>query len=105
MHRGRIDAIHSIFFYTLCFLFGVAAFRVLDVPLAAFAFLGGAAAIAIGFGSQDIMNNFMSGIILLAEQPIRVGDVVTLDGVTGVVMHIGLRARATNGIQLRSDRA
>ncbi len=92
LHRGRVDAIHSIFFYSLCCLFGVAAFRVLDVPLAAFAFLGGAAAIAIGFGSQDIMNNFMSGIILLAEQPIRVGDVVTLDGVTGVVMHIGLRS-------------
>ena len=42
-------------------------------------------AIAIGFGSQDIANNFMSGIILLAEQPIRVGDVVVIDDVQGTV--------------------
>jgi hypothetical protein len=92
LHRGKVDALNSILFYTLCFVFGFAAFRVLNVPLAAFAFLGGAAAIAVGFGSQDIMNNFMSGIILLAEQPIRVGDVVTIGRTTGVVMHIGMRS-------------
>ncbi len=92
LHRGKADAIHSILFYSLCILFGVLAFRMLDIPLAAFAFLGGAAAIAVGFGSQDIMNNFMSGIILLAEQPIRVGDIVTLGKVSGVVLHIGLRS-------------
>jgi potassium efflux system protein len=92
LHRGKVDAVNSIFFYALCFIFGFTAFRVLNVPLAAFAFLGGAAAIAVGFGSQDIMNNFMSGMILLAEQPIRVGDVATIDGVTGVVMHIGMRS-------------
>ncbi len=92
LHRGKVDAVNSIFFYALCFAFGYTAFRVLNVPLAAFAFLGGAAAIAVGFGSQDIMNNFMSGMILLAEQPIRVGDVVMIDDVTGVVMHIGMRS-------------
>jgi small-conductance mechanosensitive channel len=91
-HRGKTDAIHSILFYTLCAAFGVMAFRVLNIPIAAFAFLGGAIAIAAGFGSQDIMNNFMSGIILLAEQPIRVGDVVTLGSTSGVVLHIGLRS-------------
>lgn len=92
LHRGKVDAVNSILFYALCFVFGFTAFRVLNVPLAAFAFLGGAAAIAVGFGSQDIMNNFMSGVILLAEQPIRVGDVARINGVTGVVMHIGMRS-------------
>ena len=79
-------------FYGLCIAFGVLAFQLLHIPMAAFAFVGGAAAIAIGFGGQDIMNNFMSGLILLAEQPIRVGDMVEIDGVQGLVMHIGLRS-------------
>lgn len=92
MHRGAADAVHTVVFYALCIVFGVAAFQVLQIPLAAFAFLGGAAAIAVGFGGQDIMNNFMSGIILLTEQPIRVGDVVELSAVQGVVQHIGLRS-------------
>lgn len=68
------------------------AFRVLDIPLAAFTFLGGAFAIAVGFGSQDIMNNFMSGLILLAEQPVRVGDVIELGKIEGTVVHIGMRS-------------
>jgi potassium efflux system protein len=92
IHQGAADALRSILFYVLCIIFGFISFRVLNVPLAAFAFLGGAAAIAVGFGSQDIMNNFMSGIILLMEQPIRVGDVVDIGGVEGVVLHIGLRS-------------
>jgi small-conductance mechanosensitive channel len=73
-------------------LFSVVSFELVHIPLASFAFLGGAIAIAIGFGSQDIANNFMSGIILLAEQPIRVGDVVTVDDVQGTVQHIGPRS-------------
>jgi len=90
--RGTIVALRSIVFYVLCLTFGLVAFQVLDISLTAFAFIGGAAAIAIGFGSQDIMNNFMSGIILLAEQPIRVGDIVELSKVQGAVLHIGLRS-------------
>jgi len=39
-----------------------------------------AAAIGIGFGSQNVLNNFISGLILLAEQPIRVGDMVEIEG-------------------------
>ena len=54
LHRGKANAINSILFYTLCVAFGAVAFHVLDIPLAAFAFMGGAVAIAVGFGSQDI---------------------------------------------------
>ena len=68
------------------------SFELVHIPLAAFAFLGGAVAIAVGFGSQDIANNFMSGIILLAEQPIRVGDLVVVDDTPGTVTHIGPRS-------------
>ena len=91
-HRGKAAALKSILFYTLFLFFGVVAFRALQIPLGAFAFLGGAAAIAVGFGSQDIMNNFMSGIILLAEQPIRVGDIIEFSAGQGQVTYIGLRS-------------
>ncbi|HTU24840.1 MAG TPA: mechanosensitive ion channel domain-containing protein [Pirellulales bacterium] len=91
-HRGKAAALKSILFYTLFLFFGVVAFRALHVPLGAFAFLGGAAAIAVGFGSQDIMNNFMSGIILLTEQPIRVGDIIEFSAGQGQVTYIGLRS-------------
>jgi small-conductance mechanosensitive channel len=91
-HRGKAAALKSILFYTLFFFFGVVAFRALQIPVGAFAFLGGAAAIAVGFGSQDIMNNFMSGIILLTEQPIRVGDIIEISAGQGQVTYIGLRS-------------
>jgi small-conductance mechanosensitive channel len=57
-----------------------------------FSFLGGALAIGAGFGSQNIVNNFISGLILLAERPIRVGDVIQLDAWTGTVTQIGARS-------------
>jgi small-conductance mechanosensitive channel len=92
LNEGASNAVQSICFYAMAVSFGVVSFELVHIPLAAFAFLGGAVAIAIGFGSQDIANNFMSGIILLAEQPIRVGDVVLIDGVQGTVEHIGPRS-------------
>jgi potassium efflux system protein len=92
LNEGASHAVQSIAFYTMLTLFGVMSFEMVHVPLSAFTFLGGAVAIAVGFGSQDIANNFMSGIILLAEQPIRVGDIIVVDGVQGTVAHIGPRS-------------
>jgi small-conductance mechanosensitive channel len=62
------------------------------VPLTAFTLLGGAFAIGIGFGSQNVVNNFISGIILLIEQPIRSADLIEVDGTHGIVERIGLRS-------------
>jgi len=92
LNEGASHAVQSIAFYTMLMLFVVMSFEMVHVPLSAFTFLGGAVAIAVGFGSQDIANNFMSGIILLAEQPIRVGDIIVVDGVQGTVAHIGPRS-------------
>ncbi|HND53137.1 MAG TPA: mechanosensitive ion channel [Pirellulaceae bacterium] len=92
MDRGRSMAIQTITFYTLCAVGGLLALEFAHLPLTTFAFLGGAAAIGVGFGSQNILNNFISGLILLAEQPIRVGDVVELNGVYGTIEHIGARS-------------
>ncbi len=96
---GVAVALRSIFRYCLCIVFGVVAFKLMGIPLTAFAFLGGAAAIAVGFGSQDVMNNFMSGVILLTEQPIRVGDVILLSDNQCIVTHIGLRSTRLRNYQ------
>ena len=66
--------------------------RAARIPLAMFAFLGGALAIGIGFGAQNIIRNVISGIIILFERKIRVGDIVTLGATSGRVMAVDLRA-------------
>jgi small-conductance mechanosensitive channel len=62
------------------------------IPLTAFAFLGGALAIGVGFGTQNLLKNVISGILLLMERPLRVGDVIEVDGIRGMVTTIGLRS-------------
>ncbi len=79
------------------------AFVIAKIPLTAFAFLGGALAIGIGFGTQNLMTNFISGLILLFERPMRVGDIVQIAGETGTVVEVGLRAstlRRPDGAEL-----
>ena len=89
---GGKGALQSLLFYLLIVFFTLFALHVANVPLTMFTVLGGAVAIGVGFGSQNIMNNFISGLILLIEQPIREGDVVELDGVKGSVQRIGARS-------------
>lgn len=67
------------------------------VPLTAFAFLGGAIAIGVGFGTQNLIKNLISGVIVLFERKIRVGDIVTIDGTSGTVTAIDLRATTVRG--------
>lgn len=73
----------------------VLAFIVLDylnVPLTAFAFISGAVAIGVGFGAQNIINNFISGWILMWERPIKIGDFLELSEVHGTVESIDTRS-------------
>jgi small-conductance mechanosensitive channel len=92
LNEGAIHAIQAITFYSLCVLFSFEILKLIHVPFASFTFLGGAVAIAVGFGCQNILNNFISGLILLAEQPIRVGDHVEIDGTRGMIEQIGARS-------------
>jgi small-conductance mechanosensitive channel len=62
------------------------------IPFTIFAFLGGALAIGVGFGTQTMLKNFISGVILIFERPFKVGDQVEVDGVVGKIRSIGLRA-------------
>ncbi len=63
-----------------------------SIPLTAFAFLGGALAIAAGFGLQTLLKNFVAGLMLLLERPMRLDDLVEVDGIRGRVTAIGIRA-------------
>lgn len=62
------------------------------IPLTVFAFLGGALAIGVGFGTQNLLKNFFSGIIILLERPFRVGDVLDVADRRGTITSIGTRA-------------
>lgn len=89
--------IQSLFYYVLLLIFSLFALNVAKVPLTAFTVLGGAVALGIGFGSQNIINNFISGLILLAERPVKVGDLIQLDQANGEqlygnIEHIGARS-------------
>ncbi len=72
--------------------------RLLNIPIAIFAVIGGALAVGIGFGSQNILNNFISGLIIILEQPIRAGDIIEVEGLTGKVERIGSRATKVKSI-------
>ncbi|MDM7923923.1 MAG: mechanosensitive ion channel [Pyrinomonadaceae bacterium] len=74
---------------TIGFLIALAE---LGVDLTKFAIVAGALGVGIGFGLQNIINNFVSGLILLFERPIKVGDTVQLENHVGSLRRIGLRA-------------
>ncbi len=92
LNKSAVSPLQSITFYLLFCTFTMLSLNILNVPMTVFNFLGGALAIGAGFGSQNIVNNFISGLILLAERPIRVGDVIQLDALTGTVTQIGARS-------------
>ena len=71
--------------------------NVVRIPITVFAFLGGALAIGVGFGTQTIIRNFISGMILLMERRVQVGDTIEIDGVTGTVTSVDLRSTTVAG--------
>ncbi len=89
---GASNAFASLSFYGILAIVFLLALRAVNIPLTAFAVAGGALAIGIGFGSQTIISNFISGLLLLAERPIRTGDLIEVGGVVGSVVSIGLRS-------------
>lgn len=108
MQRRTMDATFILVFRRL-YYFLMAALLVftllswLNVPLTAFAFVSGALAIGVGFGAQNILNNFISGWILIWERPIRVGDFLELEDVRGTVESINTRStriRRIDGVHL-----
>lgn len=81
-----------LIFYLFFCVASLFTLRTLNVPITIFTVVGGALAVGIGFGSQNLVNNFISGILVMVERPIRVGDFIEIDGVAGSVVNIGIRS-------------
>ncbi len=100
------DLVHMVTRAYLIVGFIILAFITLDllqVPLTAFAFVSGAVAIGFGFGAQNIINNFISGWILMWERPIKIGDYLEMGEVRGTVESINTRStriRRLDGVHL-----
>ena len=100
------DTIHlfkRLFYIVAGAILIVTTLDVMNVPLTAFAFLSGAVAIGVGFGAQNIINNFISGWILMWERPIRIGDFLEVDGARGSVETINTRStriRRIDGVHM-----
>jgi small-conductance mechanosensitive channel len=89
--------------YAILILGFFAGVGLLGFDLSKLTILAGAFSVGLGFGLQNIINNFVSGLILLFERPIKVGDVIQLDTTEGVVEQIGIRAsviRTVNGSEI-----
>jgi potassium-dependent mechanosensitive channel len=92
LDRGARDAIKKLIHYSLLFIGIIMAISIIGLNLTSFAFLTGAVGVGVGFGLQNIVNNFVSGLMLLFERPFKVGDMVVVDNETGTVRKIGLRS-------------
>jgi potassium efflux system protein len=90
--RGVPYAISGLVRYTLIFLGFLAGLAAAGFELSKLTVIVGGLGVGIGFGLQSVVNNFVSGLILLFERPIQVGDAVQLPDVWGNVKHIGIRA-------------
>jgi small-conductance mechanosensitive channel len=100
------DAIHFFSRVYLVLTIAILVFtsmEILNIPLTAFAFVSGAIAIGVGFGAQNIINNFISGWILMWERPIRIGDFLEVGDARGVVESINTRStliRRNDGVHM-----
>ncbi len=90
--RGIPYAISTIASYTVLLLGFLAALSAAGAPFGRITLLLGGLGVGIGFGLQNVVNNFVSGVILLFERPIQIGDVVEVGAVSGSVKRIGLRS-------------
>ncbi|MBV9642850.1 MAG: mechanosensitive ion channel, partial [Verrucomicrobia bacterium] len=90
--RGIPYAISTMLHYAILLVGFFVALGALGIDLTKLTILAGAFSVGIGFGLQNVINNFVSGLILLFERPIKVGDVIDVGGNVGEVSRIGIRA-------------
>lgn len=90
--RGVPYAISGLVRYSLIFLGFFVALSAAGIELSKLTIIAGGLGVGVGFGLQNVVNNFASGLILLFERPIQVGDVVQLPGIWGTAKRIGIRS-------------
>ncbi|WP_143531115.1 mechanosensitive ion channel domain-containing protein, partial [Rodentibacter ratti] len=92
LSQGTPYTITTLLTYVIVAVGGAWGFATLGMSWSKLQWLFAALSVGLGFGMQEIFANFVSGIILLFERPIRVGDTVTINGVSGTVAKIRIRA-------------
>jgi small-conductance mechanosensitive channel len=103
INRSTAYLLQRLTFYILVVLITLIALPMAGIPVTIFTVMGGAVAIGVGFGAQNLFNNLISGIIIMIEQPIRVGDIVEVQGGQGRVEEISnrcVRVRRSDGIDV-----
>jgi small-conductance mechanosensitive channel len=90
--RGMRETISTTAYYIILLLAFFFAAGAAGFDLTKFTILAGALGVGIGFGLQNIVNNFISGLILLFERPIQIGDTIEIENLVGSVKQIGIRA-------------
>jgi small-conductance mechanosensitive channel len=98
-----IHLLQRVFYVVAITIIIITTLDVINVPITAFAFLSGAIAIGFGFGAQNIINNFISGWILMWERPIRIGDFLEVEDAKGIVEQINTRStriKRVDGVHL-----
>lgn len=90
--QGIANSVHTAIGYTGFIIAALAAISYSGLDITNFAIVAGALSVGIGFGLQSIINNFVSGLILLVERPIKVGDRVSVKDQQGFVRRISVRS-------------
>lgn len=91
MDTGQRQALIGLVHYTVLVVGAMLILQNAGIDLTAFAVVASALGVGVGFGLQNIISNFISGLIIMLERPIQVGDRIELGGVEGVVHGIGAR--------------
>lgn len=99
MDRGTVETIASLLNYILLVVGFAAVLNSVGVKLSSFAVLAGAFGVGVGFGLQNIFSNFISGLIVMFERPIKIGDHINIGGMEGDVVRIGMRATTLRSAQ------
>jgi len=89
---GAKSTAATLVYYGVLFAGLILAFTAAGVQTGQFALVFGALGVGIGFGLQNVVNNFVSGLILMFERPVQPGDIIDIDTLQGRVVEIGLRA-------------
>ncbi len=101
LDKGGRYAISFVLRYVVGIIGTLMAFQVIGFSWKGLQWLAAGLTVGLGFGLQEIFANLVSGIIILVERPVRVGDLVTVNGVTGTVTRMQLRATTIKDLDHR----
>lgn len=89
--KDSANALENIISYFMMMIYIVFVMQIAHIPLSAFGFVGGALAISVGLGAQNLISNFIASLIIMIEKPIKIGDFIKINDVVGEVKQIGTR--------------